>query len=98
MDISKLKENVVSTTVKYNGETIKIDLAPDVLTTDDGNLPVAEYVHKALKAWDITVSGEPLDITVDILRQTIPDGVLTLIFDKILELKQAAVGKLKIVK
>lgn len=98
MDIQKLKENRIEETIDYRGEIIKLELSPDVYTSDDAGLKVAEYVAKGLRSWDITDKGDPLVITPETLSTVIPDALLTVIFDRILTLKEAGMGKLKTLK
>ncbi|MGI8542048.1 MAG: hypothetical protein ACR2MD_01045 [Aridibacter sp.] len=98
MDIAKLKDNIVTETVEYRNEKVEIDIAPDVYTNDDGKMPIAEYVVKGLKKWDVTQDGKTLPITKDSLTKIIPDGLLTAIFDRILSVKDAGLGKLKMLK
>jgi hypothetical protein len=97
MDLSKLKKNVVTKAIEYGGETINIDILPDAHSSEDSELRVVDYVAKGLGGWDITDDGEAVEITSETLRTLIPAGLLTKIFDAILEVKEARVGKLKIV-
>jgi GTP:adenosylcobinamide-phosphate guanylyltransferase len=97
MDITKLKDNIVNKVVEFAGEKVSLDMKPNSLTQEDGKLPVEEFVAKGLSGWDLTIDGEPLEITSDNLSTVIPDGLLTLIFDTILDLKKASMGKLKVV-
>lgn len=96
MDLQKLKENVVEETIEYRDQQIKLEIAPDIYTSEDAELGVAEYVAKGLKSWDITDNKVSVPINAETLTTVIPDGLVTVMFDRILSLKEAAVGKLKI--
>lgn len=96
MDLDKLKKDVVSKAIEYGGETVNIDILPDAHTSEDSELPVADFVAKGLGGWDITVAGEPLPLTAENLRTLIPSGLVTKFFDAILAVKEARVGKLQV--
>lgn len=98
MDLAELKENIITETLDYRGQKVVCGFAPDVLTSADGELAVAEYVFKALKSWDITVEKVPLEISVHALASVIPGGLLTLMFDRLLALREVGMGKLKALK
>lgn len=95
MDLAKLKENVVEETITYRGEKIVVGIKPDVFTAADADLPTVEYIVKGLDSWDITNDGDALEISAETLQSLIPEALRLAIFDRILEVRDAGMGKLK---
>ncbi len=93
MDISKLKEDVVDTSIDFGKEKVKLGIKPNVYTSEDGKLSVEQYVAKGLGYWDVFDNKKELPITAEIMKSGIPDTLLSKIFDKIIEVKQASMGK-----
>ncbi len=92
MDLQKLKENIVAVKIEYRGFEVNIDIAPDADEVEDDTN--AGFVARKVKKWDIEAGGKTIPISEKTMKE-IPPGLFTAILDKIFEVRDSELGKLK---
>lgn len=108
MKISELVDNIVTETIEFRGHKVEVKLKPDCYTIADaqaldekgGGLDlIIEYVLKGLHSWDITgEDGEEFPKDIKTIKSQVPEQFVIALFDRIIALKNAAVGKLRVLK